>query len=111
MKIININEISPEKGLPFVIKTLFDEDLKQKGKFTMGIAMISPKTRIPEKGESVHDGDEYAIIMKGSARTVSGGKEYQVSEGQASFIPAGEAHSTFNEGDIGCEVIWVLVKS
>jgi quercetin dioxygenase-like cupin family protein len=110
MKIIKINEVDAEKGLNIVLKTLFDEDVTQKERLVIGTARISPGTRVPAEGESVHDGDEYAIIFKGRSSIVSGGQEYQVSEGLASFIPAGEAHWSINESDTNCELIWMLVK-
>jgi quercetin dioxygenase-like cupin family protein len=110
MKLINMNEVSAEKGLNIVLKTLFDEDVTAKKRLVIGTARIPPGARVPAEGESVHDGDEYAIIFQGRSSIVSGGQEYQLSEGMASFIPAGEAHWSMNDGDTDCELIWILVK-
>jgi quercetin dioxygenase-like cupin family protein len=110
MKIIKINEVDTEKGVNILMKTLFDEDVTPKKRLVIGTARISPGTRVPAEGEGVHDGDEYAVIFQGRSRIVSGGQEYQLSEGMASFIPAGEAHWSMNDGDRDCELVWILVK-
>lgn len=109
MNIIKINEVNAAEGLSIVLKTLFDIDVTQKGRLTIGTAQIPPGVRVPAEGEGVHDGDEYAILFKGSARIVSGGTEYRMSADQASFIPAGEAHWSINDGDTDCELVWILV--
>ena len=110
MEIIKINEVNAAKGLSIVLKTLFDMDVTQKGKLTIGTAQIPPGARVPAEGEGIHDGDEYAILFKGITRIVSGGKKYRMSAGEASFIPAGEAHWSINEGDTDCELVWILVN-
>jgi quercetin dioxygenase-like cupin family protein len=110
MKIIKIKDVTAPEGVNITLKTLFDEDVTQKGRLTIGTAQIPPGARVPAEGESVHDGNEYAIIFQGCSRIVSGGQAYQLSEGMASFIPAGEAHWSMNDGDRDCELVWILVK-
>ena len=98
------------EGVNLVLKTVFDDDISQRGKLTIGTASISPGAKVPAKGEGVHEGDEYAILFKGSTKIVSGGKEYRMSAGEASFIPAGEAHWSLNDGETDCELVWMLVN-
>ncbi len=110
MKIINIDDVNAAEGLNITLKTLFDENIAPKGNLVIGTAQIPPGARVPAEGEGVHDGDEYAVIFKGTTQIVSGGKEYRMSAGEASFIPAGEAHWSLNNGDTDCELVWMLVK-
>ncbi|MGO0058848.1 cupin domain-containing protein [Brevibacillus fluminis] len=60
--------------------------------------VISPKARVPLTGEGVLEQDEYFYIIRGSIQTGSGGKEYTVSAGEATLIPAGEQHWAYNDG-------------
>ena len=110
MKIINIDDVNAPEGLSIVLKTLFDEDITQKGNLVIGTAQIPPGARVPAEGEGVHEGDEYAVLFKGTTKIVSGGKAYRMSAGQASFIPAGEAHWSLNDGETDCELVWILVN-
>ncbi len=106
MEIINITEVEGPKNADVDMKTVF-----AKEGVTMGTVVIPPGIRAPLKGAGSHEGDEYSIILKGSLLTESGGKQYRVSAGQATFIPAGEAHWALNDGTEDCEIIWTLVKS
>jgi quercetin dioxygenase-like cupin family protein len=110
MIVVNANEVKPDNRPDDAsLKTLFSREAIAGGKVTFGTIVIPPKARVPLKGEGAHDQDEYSYIVKGSIMTRSGGKEYLVSAGEATLIPAGEAHWAYNAGDEDCEIVWVLV--
>ena len=110
MNIIKINDLKAAENRNIDLRTVFDEDITQKGTLTIGTASIPPGARVPVEGEGRHEGDEYSILFKGTTKIVSGGQEYRMSAGEASFIPAGEAHWSLNDGDTDCELVWILVN-
>ncbi|MGY3717646.1 cupin domain-containing protein [Sutcliffiella cohnii] len=110
MEVVTISSIEPEKRANANMKTLFNEAILEGARTTLGIATFPPGARIPLEGTGAHEEDEYAVVIKGSLTTVSGGKKYRISAGQATFIPSGEEHWAYNDGDEDCELIWTLVK-
>ena len=106
MKIETNKDIKAADRYDVIMKTLFGEDAQ----VTMGTVVFPPGARVPAEGAGAHAEHEYSFVMSGSLLTVSGGKEYRISEGQATLIPAGEEHWAFNDGTENCEIIWVLVK-
>ena len=78
------------------------------GGVTMGHAVFPPGTVVPW---AAHDCDEYSFILKGevSCETEEEGLR-RFSPGSASFIPAGQRHSSRNDSQEDAEVLWVLVK-
>ncbi|MFV9511351.1 cupin domain-containing protein [Tepidibacillus sp. LV47] len=110
MKVVSIKELKDQNLKDINMKILFDETMVEGSKVTFGIVQIPPGARIPENGYGVHDGDEYALILKGSILVESGGNEFRVSGGHATFIPANEEHLSYNDGDQPCEIVWALVK-
>lgn len=103
MKIIN-NAITTQ-GL----KTLF-EQRSEALDFTFGTVTIQPGERVPKEGLSVHEENEYSLIINGSIEGESGGEKYQSTKGEATFIPAKEKHWAINNSNEPCEIVWVLVK-
>lgn len=82
--------------------TLFDE-----GNTTMGHAVFPPGTVVPF---AAHDADEYSYILSGEVKCKT--KEGVVSTmtaGCSGFIPAGQSHSSFNDSDADCVLVWMLV--
>ncbi|MDQ0253393.1 quercetin dioxygenase-like cupin family protein [Evansella vedderi] len=110
MQVVTINQVSPENKPNIEMRTLFDDSILEGARATFGTVTIPPGARIPLEGTGSHQEDEYAIVIKGSITTMSGGKEYKVSAGQATFIPYGEEHWAYNDGNEDCEIIWALVK-
>ncbi|NEW09052.1 cupin domain-containing protein [Paenibacillus sp. SYP-B3998] len=110
MIIVNANTVKPDDRPQVFLKTLFTEESIAGGKVKFGTIVIPPKARVPLNGEGAHDQDEYSIVIKGAIETGSGGKEYLISAGDATLIPAGEAHWAYNSGDVDCEIVWVLVE-
>ncbi|WP_031514776.1 cupin domain-containing protein [Desulfofalx alkaliphila] len=105
MQLVNANEVEALKGKDYIIKTLFSDK-----KVDFGNVVIPRGVKIPREGFGSHDADEYSIVIRGSIKVMSGGKEYQLNAGQASLIPAGEEHWCSNEGSEDCEIVWVMVK-
>ena len=81
---------------------------EEGGNVTMGHAIFPPGTVVPW---AAHDCDEYSFILKGevSCETEEEGLR-SFSAGGASFIPAGQRHSSRNDSDQDAEVLWVLVE-
>jgi len=99
-----------EQLKPDAAKTIFFEKSPNMNKAVkFGHIVFRPGDRTPEKGYGVHDQDEYSYIMSGTAVCVIDDIEYRSGPGSAMFIPAGEKHYSFNDGDEPCEIIWMLV--
>jgi quercetin dioxygenase-like cupin family protein len=110
MLVVNANEVKPDDRPEISMKTLFSENAIENGITTFGTVSIPPKTRLPLSGTGAHEQDEYSMILKGSVAIYIGDQEYRMSAGNATLIPAGEAHWCINDGDEDCEIVWVLVK-
>ncbi|MGL5721155.1 MAG: cupin domain-containing protein [Brevinema sp.] len=103
----NITPITREDGV--VMRNFFDNISAEGPHVLMGHATFPPKTVVPF---AAHDADEYAYIISGKAKcTTKDGKEIVLEPGSASFIRAGEVHSSYNDGDEPFTVVWLLVKN
>lgn len=109
MKVVNLDQIVEEKKDDSLFRVIFNKENTGNDKVTMGVVKIPPGARIPTCGDGVHDSDEYSVISKGSVVTMINGRKHRISSGQATYIPAGEAHWTINDGIVDCEVLWALV--
>ncbi|MET3291550.1 cupin domain-containing protein [Brevibacillus fluminis] len=110
MIVKRVHEVQPDNRQDdATLKTLFHKGIIDGGKVTFGTVVIPPKARVPLTGEGAHEQDEYSYIIRGSIQTGSGGKEYTVSAGEATLIPAGEQHWAYNAGEEDCEIVWMLV--
>jgi quercetin dioxygenase-like cupin family protein len=110
VNLVTVKEIADENRPGVSMKTIFDESVVEGGRALLGTVSFPPGARIPLTGTGAHEQDEYGLVLKGSFLTMSGGKEYRVSAGQATFIPRGEEHWALNDGQEDCEIVWVLVK-
>jgi quercetin dioxygenase-like cupin family protein len=110
VEVVTIKEVDPDDRPEIVMKTLFNETVTEGARAVLGVVSIPPGARIPLHGTGSHEEDEYAVVTKGSIVTMSGGKEYEIASGQATFIPKGEEHWAYNNGTTDCEIIWTLVK-
>lgn len=111
MIVVNTEELQAEQRQNVFIKTIFSERDLEGGTARFGIVTIPPKARIPFSGTSVHEEDEYSIVIKGSILAgTGGGKKFRLSAGDASLIPAGEAHWAYNDGEEICMIVWVLIR-
>ncbi|MFD2761146.1 cupin domain-containing protein [Lentibacillus juripiscarius] len=89
--------------------TLFEEKYNDID-VRFGTVTILSGERVPKKGLSKHEENEYSIIIKGEIEGESGGTPFRVSESHATFIPAGEQHWAINSGEEPCKIVWALVK-
>jgi quercetin dioxygenase-like cupin family protein len=110
MQVITIENVAKEDRPEITMKTIFNESIIEGTRTSMGTVSIPAGARVPLQGSGSHEQDEYAIFLKGSILTMSGGKEYRISAGQATFIPHGEEHWAYNDGKEDCELVWVLVN-
>ncbi|UFJ42399.1 cupin domain-containing protein [Brevibacillus humidisoli] len=110
MIVVNIDEVMPDAKQHVSLKTLFSERDLEGANARFGVVTIPPKTRIPLSGTGAHEEDEYSIVVKGAMIAGVGDMEYRLSAGDASLIPAGEAHWAYNDGEENCEIVWVLVR-
>lgn len=108
MKILNINDITADQNKAFSLRTLFNEE-KSDTNIKVGAVTIYPGQRVPITGVSNHEENEYSVIVKGTLITEIDGKQQRVSSGQATYIPAGEDHIAFNDGEEECELVFVFV--
>lgn len=110
MVVVSTESVKADDRPNVSLKTLFSEEHIDGGRAKFGVVTIPPQARIPLKGTGSHGEDEYSLVVKGSILTGIGDKEYRLTAGDASLIPAGEAHWAYNDGDEECEIVWVLVK-
>lgn len=108
MKRVNAQDIPADDRTDVTMKKLFGG--LEHGKVTMGMAVFPPGARVPAVDAAAHSGDEYSYILKGTLLTMSGGQTQHLAAGEASFIPAGEAHWAYNDSDTDCELIWSLIE-
>lgn len=92
-----------------IVQSLF-KDKFEGTEVNFGFVSIPAGERLPIEGTTFHEEHEYSFIVKGALSGVSGGKPYRINAGEASYIPAGEAHWCTNEGDEACELVFALVK-
>jgi quercetin dioxygenase-like cupin family protein len=106
-KFIPFDKDNPGKSLATIF---FGKEDVHNDKVTFGHIVFKPGARTPEEGYGVHEQDEYSYIISGEAVCVIDGKEYRSSAGAAMFIPAGEAHYSYNDTDEPCVIIWALIE-
>ncbi|GIO22156.1 cupin domain-containing protein [Oceanobacillus sp. J11TS1] len=102
-------KIKKESFLEMGLLELFQEKTGNVN-LKFGTVTIAPGERIPKEGFSLHEENEYAVIIEGEVEGESGGQAFHTPANCSTFIPAGEAHWTKNIGDKPCRVVWVLLK-
>lgn len=108
MIIRNINEIEGAVRADGVaMRDLLGGTVKAGEGVTMGHAVFPTGTVVPP---AAHSGDEYSYVLSGSIKCKVGDQVFSLKEGSASFIPAGEVHSSINDSDGDAEVIWMLIE-
>lgn len=93
-----------------IVQNLF-HDQYPNAEVKFGYVSVPVGERLPKEGTNAHEEQEYSYVLKGSLRGESGGEAYEISTGEASFIPAGEQHWCVNEGNEPVELIFALVKA
>ncbi|MFD1205609.1 MULTISPECIES: cupin domain-containing protein [Sporosarcina] len=93
-----------------IVQNLF-HDQYPGAEVKFGYVSVPPGERLPSEGTTFHEEQEYSFIINGTLKGESGGVPYEITAGEASFIPAGEPHWSVNEGDEPVEIIFALVKA
>ena len=90
-----------------VMRDFFGDAVPAGPGVSMGHASFPPGCVVPPAS---HTGDEYAYVLKGCMTCESAGVVHRMHAGEASFIPAGEEHTSRNEPDEEAVVVWMLVE-
>jgi quercetin dioxygenase-like cupin family protein len=88
------------------VRVLLDLLPRDGAALRAGTVRLSPDQRVPEEGLSRHAVDELALIVAGSLQAESGGEDAELTAGDVTLIPAGEAHWA-RAGEDGAEIFWV----
>lgn len=71
---------------------------------TTGITAFSPGTAIPLH---THNVDETVLVLEGMATAVIGDDTFEVTAGDATWVPAGVPHRFLNPGPSLMRIYWV----
>lgn len=93
-----------------IVQNLFHDQFPN-AEVKFGYVTVPAGERLPAEGTTFHEEQEYSFITKGKLIGKSGGEPFEISAGEASFIPAGEVHWCQNPGDEPVELIFALVKA
>ncbi|GGA20747.1 cupin domain-containing protein [Psychrobacillus lasiicapitis] len=93
-----------------IVQNLF-HDQYPHAEVKFGYVTVPAGERLPAEGTNAHEEQEYSYLLKGTLRGESNGESYEISAGEASFIPAGEQHWCVNEGNEPVELVFALVKA
>ena len=103
-------KIEQPKMTKEIVQSLF-QDKFPRAEVNFGFVSIPAGARLPMEGTNFHEEHEYSFIIKGGLSGESGGKSFEIKTGEASYIPAGEAHWCINKGDSPCDLVYALIKS
>lgn len=108
MLVRNKNEIEAKvRDDGVTMRDLLGDPVNAGDGVTMGHAIFPPGTVVPP---AAHSGNEYSYVIYGTIKCKIEDQIFLVQEGSATFIPAGEEHSTINDSDSNAEVVWMLVE-
>ncbi|REB08571.1 cupin domain-containing protein [Sporosarcina sp. BI001-red] len=93
-----------------IVQNLFHDQFKN-AEVKFGYVSIPAGERLPAEGTTFHEEQEYSFITKGSLIGESGGVPFEMTSGEASFIPAKELHWCMNNGDEPVEIVFALVNA
>jgi quercetin dioxygenase-like cupin family protein len=74
-----------------------------------GSYVIQPGERVPEIGWTSHEGDELSVILEGEVTLVTPDREYTISNGTFSVIPAGVRHYSVNETEDPTKLVYTAI--
>ena len=60
----------------------------------VGTALLRQGHRIPEVGDSSHEGIEVSVVLDGVLDVLCGGEMHRLTAGNLVVVPAGEPHHT-----------------
>lgn len=90
--------------------SLFEDILTKKNiDGTFNYVEIEGDSILPEDGWSVHEHDEFSIILEGELDSEMDGKLYTVHAGDYTFIKKGTFHRTYNRKNETCKIMSLLI--
>ena len=94
----------------FFMHSMFEDILNEKGiDGTFNYVEIAGNVNLPDEGWSVHDYDEFSLILEGEVDSEIDGKNYTVKAGDYTLIKKGTPHKTFNRKNEPCKIISLLI--
>jgi mannose-6-phosphate isomerase-like protein (cupin superfamily) len=119
---INIQDIAPDidaRSLRDRVKNrekmvlrdtyyLIEQGVSPSKSLTMGQTVIYPTGSTT--GHSHDDMEEVYYVISGEGEMVVGEDRYPIKTGDALYVPPGEFHTTFQNGNLPLTVVWVTCK-
>jgi len=106
-----IQDLSTLEGIArpdgVIMTNFFGYDVPAGGKVKVGHGVFPPGTIVPPAS---HDEDEYSFILSGTVKARVGDTVHVLTTGCCGFIPAGEVHSSSNDSDKPCHLVWMLIE-
>lgn len=94
----------------FFMHPMFENVLKEKGiDGSFNYVEIAGNINLPDEGWSIHDYDEFSIILEGEVDSEIDGEIYTVKAGDYTLIKKGTPHKTFNRKNEPCKIISLLI--
>lgn len=88
------------------VQHLLELHTQGRAALQVGSVRLAAGERVPSEGTSQHPVDEISLIVRGSLRAESAGEQVQLTAGEVTLIPAGEAHWAV-AGEEGAEIFWL----
>lgn len=73
--------------------------------------LVTMEPNLESREESIHDGEEFYYIIKGSAVFILGDEEYCVREGESIHFPSNNRHKIINREDVEVKMICVTTPA
>lgn len=90
--------------------SLFEDVLAEKKiDGTFNYVEIKGDSILPVEGWSVHDHDEFSIILEGELDSEVNGQTYTVRAGDYTYIKKGTLHRTYNRKKETCKIMSLLI--
>lgn len=90
--------------------SMFGDVLENRGiNGTFNYVEISGKTKLPEKGWTSHEYDEFSLILSGEVESNIDGEIYTVGPGEYTLIKKGTPHKSINHNSEVCKIISLLI--
>lgn len=87
---------------------LVDPQSSPSKNLQMGLTIVYANGKTT--GHSHPDREEVYYVIQGRGRMVVGDSEYDISTGDALYVPFGVFHTTFNTGILPLHLLWVTGK-
>jgi len=86
------------------------EVLKVENVVEVGVLLVEPNTRLPEKEFSVHkNSHEFAYVIEGEVVIGTDEGEKEVKTGKFFYNKPGTPHYTFNKSSEPAKILWFVI--